>query len=166
MHKSIPMVGLLVVTAFALGACGDDDTTDTGDAGDATTTVAESVTTVAATTTATDAATTTVPATTTVAVDTTCGGVDGLGGALMDVANLNSPVEGIEFLVTEVYVSADDASWGRGQVSAPPDSGVEGFIGVAHCEDLGEGLAWNLRDMGTSGVGCAPEVPDDLAFDC
>jgi len=153
----------LVIAAFAVGACGDHD--DASDA-EATTTVAETATTVAATTAVTDAATTTVPATTTAGVDTTCGGVDGLGGALMDLANLNTPVEGIEFLVTEVFLSADDPSWGRGQVSAPPDSGVEGFVGVAHCEDLGEGLAWNVRDMGTSGIGCAPEIPDDVGFDC
>jgi hypothetical protein len=96
----------------------------------------------------------------------TCGGVSALGGFLMDYANLNTPVEGIEFLVTDVILSADDAAWGRGRVSAPPDSGVEGFVGVAHCEDLGEGPAWTMRDAGTSGVGCMPEVPADLAFDC
>lgn len=98
--------------------------------------------------------------------DLTCGGEGPLADLLMDYANQNSPSEGIEFLVTEVVISTEDATWGRGQVSAPPDSGVEGFIGVAKCEDLGEGLAWNLKDSGTSGIGCMPDVPSDIAFDC
>lgn len=98
--------------------------------------------------------------------DPTCGGTGPLGDFLMDYANLNSPAPGIEYLVTEVVISAQDPTWGRGQVSAPPDSGVEGFIGIAHCEDLGEGLAWALRDAGTSGVGCAAEVPNDLGVEC
>jgi hypothetical protein len=98
--------------------------------------------------------------------DLTCGGAGVLAQFLMDYANLNTPVPGIEYLVNDVVISTQDPTWGRGQVSAPPDSGVEGFVGIAQCTDLGEGPAWALIDSGTSGVGCAAEVPDDLGVEC
>jgi hypothetical protein len=156
------------VVAFA--ACGGDDTP-----ADSSTSIGASTSSPSVTVPATDARETTVASTTAASVpvttdalgnDFTCGGAGPLGGALMDIANENSPTPGIEYLVTEVVISAKDPSWGRGQVSAPPDSGVEGFIGVAHCEDLGEGPAWSMHDAGTSGVGCMAEVPDDISYDC
>ncbi len=163
----LTVCSMLLVLMVVVAACGDDNDADSSST---TAKPAAATTTVAAdpTTTAPPATTTEAPPTSTTAVenDDTCGGAEALGGFLMDFANMNSPEEGIEFLITGVIVSAIDPSWGRGQVSAPPDSGVEGFVGIARCEDLGEGLAWSMRDAGTSGVGCMPEVPADLAHDC
>lgn len=165
MTRTRILVSVLVGVAL-LGACGgDDDSDDTVASSTApetslgfdTTTAAE--TTVPPTATESQTTATTVPGE---QADFPCGGTTNLADALMAYANAGSPQAGVEYLVTGVVLSEGDPTWGRGQVSAPPDLGIEGFIGIGHCTDAG----WEIVDAGTSGVGCAAEVPDDLGIEC
>jgi hypothetical protein len=165
------LVGV-VLGAALVGACGGDDepaaesSSTTPTTMESSTTVSES--TVAEPTTST-AVSTTVSSETTVAgewADFPCGGQPNLADALMTYANENSPTPGIEFMVTDVVIADADPTWGRGTVAVPPDAGLEGFIAVAHCEGDPGSDSWQITDVGTSGVGCAGDVPAELGVEC
>jgi hypothetical protein len=157
------LAALIVVAIGGASGCGDDESSDA----DATTTVASGETSSSGPITTTGETTATTTAATTLPAGETCGGVEGLGEVLMTMANESSPQPGVEYMVSDLILAADDPTWGRGQVSAPPDLGIEGFIAIAQCRLDGDGVAaWSVIDAGTSGLGCIPDVPEDLRVGC
>lgn len=96
----------------------------------------------------------------------TCGGRRGLTDHLERFAIASSPIDDLEYAISDVFISGLRVDWGRGRVTPPTASGLDGFLAVAHCEPKEGTNQWVVKDLGTSGVGCTPEVPADLAFDC
>ncbi len=166
-NNKVLAVALLGAVVFA--ACGADDDPNTVPSSTVPLTTSADATTTEPEPTTTAPPPPTVVSETTVAgewADFPCGGEPTLADALMTYANVNSPTPGIEFVITDVVIAEADPTWGRGTVAVPPDAGIEGFIAVAHCEgDPGSG-AWQIADAGTSGVGCAADVPAELAVEC
>lgn len=168
------------VAIAVVAACGSDDAplaatsttagaalTTTSSIGETTSseviamsTAATSVTTVAPIT----ATTSPTPTTATSVPD--CGGRAGLTEYLVRFARASSPLDDLKFVISDVAISGVRADWGRGTATPPADSGLDGFVAVAHCEPKDGTIQWVVKDLGTSGVGCTPEFPADLAHDC